>query len=553
MHQLLSRWLLVSPPAKNLSTPSRLSSNSTTLVIAIIIAGIAIRCVLAATFGFGHGEAYYYSCARHLDWSYFDHPPMHAWLAHAAMYFGPAHPLLLRAPFILFFAGTTWLLFILGRKLFGTEAGLFAVVIFNLSPVFTLTTAIWLQPDSPLMFFWLMTFYFLVRLLIEEKPRWATAMWLGVGVCAGIAMLCKYHAVFLAMGTFVYVISRKDQRHWLAHPGPYLAVAVMALAFTPILLWNAENGWISFLWQGGRGTSFQGLHVEWLVRSIVGQTLWLLPWIWVPLIRELYQCIRRGPGDRVHWLIACLASPPILFFTITAIYAPYGFHFHWQAPGYLLLFMPLGATVARMFNSGEQEVRRVHRWLKFTAIVFAVSTLALYSHTLTGWAVDVLPSPLDSQLAKDDPTLEGLQFSPLEPVLAEKGFLDRKDIFICTPKWFLSGKVDYALHGRAEVLCLSPDDARSFAFLDEQERWLGKDALLITDNRFSEGMEKKLIPNFEKMTLLTTVDVPRGNRIGARLYVFYCEKFTKTVPQTYGKSMETHVLAGYQPTGISPE
>lgn len=552
MSQLLPRLDAITTAVGRREATSRPFWGPARLVVAVILTGTLIRLVLAATFGFGNGEAYYFSCSRHIDWSYFDHPPMHAWLARAAMELGGFHPLVLRAPFILFFAGTSWLLYLLGRKLFNAEAGLFAVVVLNLSPVFSFTTAAFLQPDSPLVFFWLLTFYGLAALLAGDKPRYATALWLGVGVSAGLTMLCKYHAVFLLLGALAYVITRKDQRHWLRHPGPYLAVALMAVAAVPVLVWNARNEWISFLWQGNRGTAYQGLHFDWLGRSIVGQALWLLPWIWVPLIRELYVCLRGGPSDRVRWLIACIATPPILFFTITAIYAPYGFHFHWQAPGYLLLFLPLGATVARLLHGSERDTRRVRRWLGLTAAVSVAAFVVLYTHTLTGWAIELTPAPYDAKFAYNDPTLEALDYSPLEKVLAERGLLDRDDLFVFTYKWFLCGKVDYALSGRAHVLCLSPEDPRAYAFFDAQADWLGKDGILIADERNTPNVERMYANYFVRLTHLADVDVPRGNRTGAKLKVFYGEKLLATVAQPYGKSRQTKFLGLALANGAAP-
>jgi hypothetical protein len=239
----------------------------------------------------------------------------------------------------------------------------------------------------------------------------------------------------------------------------------------------------------------------------------------------------------VRWLIACLASPPIFFFTITALYAPYGFHFHWQAPGYLLLFLPLGSTVANLLHSNERDVRRAKLWLGFAAIIFSGAFLLLYSHTVTGWFTELIPAPYDSKFAHDDPTLEALDFKPLEAALAEQGLLDRKDLFIFTYKWYLSGKVDYALRGRATVLCLG-DDPRAFAFFDAQADWLGKDGILIADDRFTPGIEDWYNSHFDNKTLLAVVDVWRGQRIGAKFKIFRFENFKKTIVQPYGKSQE---------------
>jgi hypothetical protein len=507
-----------------------------TLVLLLILAGSAVRLIVAATFGLGNGEAYYFSCSRHADLSYFDHPPMHAWLARLATDLAGVHPVVLRAPFILFFAATTWLLFALGRRLFGAWAGFFAALLMNLSPVFSVTTATFLQPDSPLMFFWLAAVAILARLLFDKAPpRHATLWWLAVGAAVGLAMLCKYHAVFLIFGTVIFVASRRDQRHWLLHPGPYLAVALAFLSFAPVLVWNARHEWISFFWQGGRAAEYGGLRWDWLARSVGGQALWLLPWIWVPLVWELAVCFRRGPADPKRWFVACTAAPPILFFTITALYAPYGFHFHWQAPGYLLLFLPLGATVARLWER-RPVPKFTRRWLWGSAAASLLAFAGFASHTLNGWCIDLLPGETGRRFAEVDPTLEALDYTPLKDELTRRGLLARDDVFVFTSKWYLSGKVDYALGGSKDVLCLSWDDPRAFAFFDGQDRYLGKTGVLVSHPRFSEGVEKVYANHFDKITYLGTVEVRRGKRTAVTLKLFLAENFRATVQQPYGNS-----------------
>lgn len=512
------------------------------LVLLLIAASAALRMLLASMYGFGNGESYYFSCSRHADLSYFDHPPMHAWLARLAIELGGIHPLVIRLPFILFFAGTTWLTFALGRRLFSERAGLLAAVILNLSMVFSVTTATFFQPDSPLMFFWLLAFHGLVRVLLDESSRHATLSWLGIGLAVGLAMLCKYHAVFLVAGVVAFVITSKKQQHWLRHPGPYLALIVMTLCFLPVLSWNARNEWISFLWQGGRGTEFKGLRFDWLARSIGGQALWLMPWIWLPLIIELVVCTRRGPSDPARWLVACTAMPLIAFFTITALYAPYGFHFHWQAPGYLLLFLPLGATIDRWLRGTPRDARFAQRWLQFTTASFAAMFLILTTHTVNGWVLNLLPAGVAAQAAIHDPTLEALDYGPLETFLAERGYLDRDDLFVCSPKWYIAGKVDYSLHGRANVLCLSPDDPRAYAFFDRQSEHLGQDAIIITHERFCNQYQEHYWRNFGPITHLGTVEIPRGGRVGVRLNVYLGRQFHATLPQPYGNTREATFL-----------
>ena len=55
----------------------------------------------------------------------------------------------------------------------------------------------------------------------SKAPLW----WLAAGACGGLAMLAKLHGIFLFAGVGLFLITSPAQRHWLATPWPYLAVA----------------------------------------------------------------------------------------------------------------------------------------------------------------------------------------------------------------------------------------------------------------------------------------------------------------------------------------
>ena len=92
-------------------------------------------------------------------------------------------------------------------------------------------------PDGPLLFFWLLTVDRLTVAVEEPEPRRLTP-WIEVGLAWGGAMLSKYHAVFLPMGAALYLLLDRRMRHrWLFRPGPYLALGVGLIVFSPVLLW----------------------------------------------------------------------------------------------------------------------------------------------------------------------------------------------------------------------------------------------------------------------------------------------------------------------------
>ena len=49
-------------------------------LILIITIATLVRCIIAMSIGLGNDEVYYLTYAQHLQWNYFDHPPMVALL-----------------------------------------------------------------------------------------------------------------------------------------------------------------------------------------------------------------------------------------------------------------------------------------------------------------------------------------------------------------------------------------------------------------------------------------------------------------------------------------
>lgn len=499
------------------------------LVVSVILATTLARFLASLAVGMGYGESYYYACALRPSWSYIDQPPMTSWLARWAMPYAEAHPsLALRIPFILLFAGSTWLLYRFTARLFGTWAGVWAAIVLNLSPVFTLSVGTFLQCDGPLVFFWLATAAALGAILFptreelrsDDRASAERRWWMIAGLSLGLAMLSKYHAVFLGVGTLAYLVTVPGDRPWLKRWEPYVAAALALALFTPVLWWNAQNEWISFVWQGRRGVQSAGLRLDWLLRSLGGQALWILPWIWGPLIWELVVGTWAGPRDRARWFITCLAIGPIVLFTAVSAYAPIGFHFHWQAPGYLMLFAPLGWTVATRLARGGKVTQY---WLAGN-IAFAVLALVFVTtHASTGWWSRLGPQWLSAKFGEpDDPTLECLDFTPLEGYMREHGFADRKDLFVFTNRWFQAGKVDYALKGSMPVLCFNDQDPRAFAYWNDSASRIGQDGILVSTKKFLDRPEDWYRGYFESIEPLGQVPLYRGGRVEDQLVLYYC-------------------------------
>jgi hypothetical protein len=527
--------------------------NAALYTTVLIIVTFIIRLWVAAYTGLGIGEAYYFRGALHLDLSYFDQPPLFFWLGGLSIKVFGLTNLGIRFPSVLLFAGTSWLLYLLTKKLFNASSGFWAVLIMNLSAVFTIPIAVWFQPDAPLMFFWLLSAYFIVEVLsitTDGKEKLSIgrvyALWIIVGICMGLAVLSKYHTIFLFLGAFIFIINNKNQRHWLWHPGPYIALLITLVFAFPILLWNYHNNWVSFVFQGSRAGSSGGLHPLWFLRSIGGQCLWLLPWLWFPLIVQLIMSFNMRKQSQAYSFIFWTAILPLVFFTAVTLWSDLQYHFHWQAPGYLMLFIPLGYSIDRHLND-PSHVRGTRRWLIFSTCFTVITLGVLNVHEVTGFWQAYGPKWVVAQFGDTvDPTIQGVDFDDINTRFQKEGWIDNPKVFAGTTRWWLNGKVDWALKGKKDIVCFNADP-RNIAFLIDPNKLIGQDAIVI-DQYAPESVKNDVTPYFDSVKELPDIIITRNGRDELPLHVYYCKNFH--VPPTPHEDMPLyHQLTGRPPFG----
>ena len=510
--------------------------NAASYTLILILVTFILRLFIAAYTGLGIGEAYYFRGAIHLEWSYFDQPPLFFWLSGLTIKLFGLTNLGLRFPAVLLFTGTSWLMFLITRKLFNAKAGFWAVLIMNLSALFTISVACWFQPDAPLMFFWLASIYFIVQLMFGREnedinsirnSRRTWFLWIMTGICLGLATLSKYHVLFIFAGVFMFVGTNKDQRHWLRHPGPYLAILITIIFAFPVLWWNYNNNWASFVFQGSRagtGSKFQ-LHPDWFFRSIGGQALVILPWIWFPTIRELFRSYKNRLVSNTSSFFFWLSILPIVFFTIVTLWANLQYHFHWQAPGYMMLFIPLGFAIDKKISEGGLAGRTTRRWLRFSACFTVITIGVLSLHMVTGFWQSYGPKWVVNRFHGDnvDPTIQGIDYNDIMTRFQKEGWIQNKKIFAGSPRWWLIGKVDWALKGQKGVVCFS-NDPRNMAFLVDPKTLVGNDAVIIAqENQASVDADVK--PFFDSIKQLPDIEIVRHGIVELRLQAYYCTNF----------------------------
>jgi hypothetical protein len=96
----------------------------------LIIFSTLLRVVVASLLELGNDEVYYQTYAGHLQWNYFDHPPMVALLIKiSTLNLLLHHEVFIRLGPILCAAAGTWLIYKIGTRIRNSRTGWFAAIL----------------------------------------------------------------------------------------------------------------------------------------------------------------------------------------------------------------------------------------------------------------------------------------------------------------------------------------------------------------------------------------------------------------------------------------
>jgi hypothetical protein len=308
-----------------------------------------------AGYGIFRDEFYYIACTNHLSAGYVDQPPLSIYLLAITRWFIGDSLFAIRLIPAVTAAVTVYLTGLLTVRIGGKEiAVLVACITLAFSPIFLGINSVFSMNTFD-HFFWVLSAYFVVRIVQENKP----IFWILLGVTLGLGMLNKISMGWFGAGLLVGLLLT-PLRTYLRSWRPYLAALIAFLIFSPFIIWNITHDFA---------------HLEFMSNATNYKYNTLTP---VDFITG--QLLLSGPASILVWvpgLFYLLINKEVkkyrilgIIFLTTFIILILNWHSkaEYLASAYPLVYAGSGLFIERIFSG------RSYGWIKYAIISLIVLT-----------------------------------------------------------------------------------------------------------------------------------------------------------------------------------
>lgn len=515
-------------PIHNTGPAEKRSATSYLNVKTLLILGLLIH------FGFGYlltlsvDEAHYVMYAAIPAWSYFDHPPLVGWVQWPLVALGAPDSIIRLIPQLLWLAGC-----LLARELAFTlydrqharlsqagvereAVGRWAIGLVLLAPVMHVL-AVGLLPDSLLMVLVLLLMQVTLRLTSADPhsrdlSNHAWSRWLTLGFLLGLAGLSKYTAILPALAVIVALLVGRGWRILLT-PGPWLALLVALLLISPVLVWNAQHEWISFVYQLKHGSGG-----AWHARRLAAFAGIQLVAYGPLLVFGAYLATREVIQTK-QWHLVPLLMFFFIPFLVTGLMSGGGGSLpHWTAPAWQAITPFAALALAQRWASGRKAL--LLAFMRAQVVICLVAFTALFFVGIPGLSADhplVRKNPLADLWGWDEAGLKARELARTHHLAS-----------LSVRNWTLASRLAWY----ARPLPVHVLDSR----FDQFDLWFGQippgsDSLFVNWSQVKFELPTKA-GEFKECRLIDTFEAKRFSRDVSRFDYYHCFQWG-TLPTTH--------------------
>ncbi len=257
------------------------------LILCFLIIGI--RLIFTGIMGIMPQDAYYYFYASHLDLSYYDHPPMIAYLFRFFTGFLVKYVLVIKLAIPSQQAWPSSLFISWQKNLLSEKKALIATALL-LSTLMVSILSLVSTPDVPLIFCWILSLNFLYEAIFDKKNIY----WIWAGFMTGLSFDSKYTGIFILIGIIGFLLIAKPYRKLVFSVWFFLILALFCNHHFPVVIWNIRNRFASFKFQS-EGRVKEGIAFD--PRGFAGvvghQSAILLPLLFFSFVYFIFRICKK--------------------------------------------------------------------------------------------------------------------------------------------------------------------------------------------------------------------------------------------------------------------
>lgn len=502
-----------------------------TLFSLIAITAI-IRLLVASTLELSVDEVYYWTYALYPDWSHFDHPPMVGLIIQLfSLNLLLDNELAIRLGPIVISALSTLVVFSIGKSIKNPWTGLLAALLFNASIYCSVLAGNFIIPDTPQLLFWLLSIKYLLKSLPSRKiTRQNSVHFIAASFFTGLAILSKYHAIFILGGTGLYVLLYN--RLWLKKPAFYLGVFISVLAVLPIVYWNMQNNWISFTFHESRVANQLTVRPDYLLTELFGQFAYNNPINYVLIIISLKALFKKKFQFKTEYTkILLLNGLPIwLVFTSFSLFRqtlP-----HWTGPAFTPLIFIAAAFISEYYAIKKQFIPKPVK----------ASLILLYSALPIAWMmINFYPGTLGKtkNISKYGDTDFTLDMFGWDQIASGFKAIEHRDVQagsmpaaapIISPKYFPGTEIDYyvarSIHKKVLLYGTLPN-IHKYAWISRERGLLkkGEDAYMISTSNWYKDPFEYYADNFSQIIPTDTIRINRSGKLAYLAFIYQLKSY----------------------------
>ncbi len=328
----------------------------------------------------------------------------------------------------------------------------------------------------------------------SEQSTVNSIYWLLLGFTIGLGLLTKYTMAFFYICAFLLIVFSKEHRFWLRRKEPYIAIVISLIVFSPVIIWNAQNDWVTLRHTAGQAHAAEGLkislkHFFEFIGSQIGVLTPLLFFIVIYGAIKNFNSRFTVHGSRfLFWFW----GPILGFFLIKSLHGKV--QANWAMPAYITAFI---ASTGYFLN--RDILKRGAKI--FLSLACAIALLV----TLLSHYPEILNLP-----AKKDPTSRlrgwkelGEKVGRIYSSMTQKG-----SVFIFSDSYQVSSELAFYTPGKPETFCVNLGRRMNqYDIWGGFDKLVGKNAIFVRigKNDFPEEL-KSAFDSYEKQSLIVQKD-----------------------------------------------